>query len=371
MNPLPGTRGTLWWRALAWLALAGIFTATHWPNLELDLPMRGSDKVIHTVAFLGLALVWWPTGYTRSLAWFTLLAAAWSIVDESLQAVPVIHRHAGVPDAIANLCGISIAAMTIWAIRRDPRAPGHAMRSLAWRLLIDRPQAWMACAASAALGALVGGTVLVVAQSLLKQPIQPVHSAILGATLGIAVAIHSTGHAMLKTTEARVRSMRCCPRCGAPGEERSRCGACGATVDPIEWAEPSARTIGGVPERHWVRVALVPLVIGAAALLVILALGLAASLAKLEVLRPYLGPGVDAGMRLVLDAVALAAAGAVALWSSRRAAARVRQREGSECLACGYDVRGLAAASGVGRCTECGEAFRASVSGAPEGTVDA
>ena len=54
----PAARGTLWWRALAWMALATVFTATHWPNLQLDLPMRGSDKVLHAVAFMALALVW-------------------------------------------------------------------------------------------------------------------------------------------------------------------------------------------------------------------------------------------------------------------------------------------------------------------------
>ena len=63
----PGARGTLWWRALAWMALAAVFTATHWPNLQLDLPMRGSDKVLHAVAFMMLALVWWPTGFIRSV----------------------------------------------------------------------------------------------------------------------------------------------------------------------------------------------------------------------------------------------------------------------------------------------------------------
>jgi len=79
----PGMRGTLWWRALAWMALAIVFTATHWPNLELDLPMRGSDKVLHAVAFMMLALVWWPTGFIHSVPLFALAAASWSILDEA------------------------------------------------------------------------------------------------------------------------------------------------------------------------------------------------------------------------------------------------------------------------------------------------
>ena len=172
----PGARGTLWWRALAWLVLSIVFTATHWPNLQLDLPMRGSDKVLHAVAFMMLALVWWPTGFVRSVPLFALAAASWSILDEALQALPFVHRHAGVEDAVANLCGIAIATLVIVALQQDPRAPGHAVRTLAWRMVSDRPQAWMACAASSALGAMAGGVILVTAQSLLRQPIKPIET---------------------------------------------------------------------------------------------------------------------------------------------------------------------------------------------------
>ncbi len=359
----PGARGTLWWRALAWMALAIVFTATHWPNLQIDLPMRGSDKVMHAVAFMMLALVWWPTGFIRSVPLFALAAASWSILDEATQALPFVHRHAGVEDAVANLCGITIATLAIIALEQDPRAPGHAVRALAWRMMIDRPQAWMACAASTALGAMAGGVILVAAQSLLRQPIKPLHSALIGATLGVAVALHATIVVMLRSMEARVRAQRCCPACGAPGVHGPACATCGALVPGSTWMASISRSLGGVPDRHWIRVGLVPVGVAGLVLVLIMAASIALSIRRLEALQPYLGPEVDPGMRLVLDAVALAVAASAGLWWSRRAARRIRSGESIECLACGHDLRGSAAESGVGRCSECAEPFRVTVDG--------
>ncbi len=359
----PGARGTLWWRALAWMALAIVFTATHWPNLQIDLPMRGSDKVMHAVAFMMLALVWWPTGFIRSVPLFALAAASWSILDEATQALPFVHRHAGVEDAVANLCGITIATLAILAVQQDPRAPGHAVRALAWRMMIDRPQAWMACAASTALGAMAGGVILVAAQSLLRQPIKPLHSALIGATLGVAVALHATIVVMLRSMEARVRAQRCCPACGAPGVHGPACATCSALVPGSTWMASISRSLGGVPDRHWIRVGLVPVGVAGLVLVLIMAASIALSIRRLEALQPYLGPEVDPGMRLVLDAVALAVAASAGLWWSRRAARRIRSKESIECLACGHDLRGAVAESGVGRCSECAEPFRMPVDG--------
>lgn len=355
----PGARGTLWWRALAWLALATVFTATHWPELELDLPMRGSDKVLHAIAFMTLALIWWPTGFFRSVARFAIAAALWSMFDEALQALPIVRRHAGVEDAVANLCGIAIAALVIIALRSDPRAPGSAVRSLAWRMVIDRPQAWMACATSATLGAMAGGLILVTAQSLLRQPIKPMHSALIGATLGVAVALYATIAVMMRSMEARMRAQRCCPSCGAPGVGGDACASCGAIVPGSVWMVPISRSLGGVPDRFWFRVGLVPVGVAGVVLVVIMAISIALSIRRIDALQPYLGPEVDPGMRLVLDAVAMAVAASAGLWWSRRTARRIRADEAIICLACGHNLRGVATEHGVGRCTECGELFRA------------
>lgn len=359
----PGARGTLWWRALAWLALGIVFTATHWPNLHIEWPMRGGDKVLHAIAFMILALIWWPTGFIRSVPLFALVAASWSILDEALQALPIVQRHAGVEDAVANLCGIAIAMLVIIALQRDPRTPGHAVRALAWRMVIDRPQAWMACAASSALGAMAGGVILVTTQSLLRQPIKPMHSALIGATLGVAVALHATIIVMMRSMEARIRAQRCCPTCGAPGVDGPACAACGAVVPTSTWMVPFARLIGGVPDRHWIRVGLVPVSIAGVVLVLIMAVSIALSIRRIEALEPYLGIEVDPGMRLMLDAVALAVAASAGLWWSRRAAVRIRAKEGIECLACGHDLRGVVPESGLGRCGECAEPFRVQPAG--------
>jgi hypothetical protein len=216
----------------------------------------------------------------------------------------------------------------------------------------------MACAASSALGAMAGGVILVTAQSLLRQPIKPMHSALIGATLGVAVALHATIVVMMRSMEARLRAQRCCPACGAPGADGPACAACGAAVPGSSWVVPIARTLGGVPDRHWLRVGLVPVGIAGIVLVLVMSASIALSIRRIEALQPYLGPEVDPGMRLVLDAVALAMAASAGLWWSRRAARRIREKEAIECMACGHDLRGVVPESGIGRCSECAEPFR-------------
>jgi hypothetical protein len=222
----------------------------------------------------------------------------------------------------------------------------------------------MACAASSALGAMAGGVILVTAQSMLRQPIKPMHSALIGATLGVAVALHATIVVLMRSMEARVRAQRCCTTCGAPGVHGPACAGCGALVPEATWITPISRSLGGVPDRHWVRVGLVPVGIAGVVLVVIMGASIALSIRRDPVLQPYLGPEVDPGMRLVQDAVAMAVAASVGLWWSRHAAQRIRAREGIECLACGHDLRGAQRESGVGRCSECAEPFRADPVGA-------
>jgi hypothetical protein len=117
---------------------------------------------------------------------------------------------------------------------------------------------------------MAGGVILVTVQSLLRQPIKPVHSAIIGATLGVAVALHATVLVMLRSMESVIRTRRCCPQCGEPGATDGSCRACGAAVPASTWIQSGVRTIGGVPDRHWVAVGLVPVMMAAITLVVTL-----------------------------------------------------------------------------------------------------
>ncbi len=354
----PGDRGTLWWRALAWLALAVVFTATHWPNLQFDMPIVGGDKVLHASAFLLLTVIWWPTGYVRSMRVFLPAAVAWSLLDESLQALPALRRDAGIPDAVANVCGVFMGCIVVWTLTPIERLPGSSVRKLAWAMMIDRPQAWMACGASAALGALAGGTMLTIAQGLLHQPIKPAHSAIIGATLGMGVAVYATIAAMMRTLQGRIEAARCCTACGEPTAGGAVCSACGASLHPATWLPSPDRSIGGVPDRHWLRVGLLPVITAGLTLVAMLAISVTVQMQRIAWLRPYFGPAEDQGMRLVIDALAISIAVAAGIARSRLHVRRVLQAEGVSCWSCGHDTSKTEAPGGLGRCTECGDWFR-------------
>lgn len=105
-----------------------LFLATHWPNFQIPVPGR-PDLIVHAAvfglwtavliacAFFGPALSW------RNIAWCTLIAAVYSGVDEGLQAVPWIRRHAAWDDWGANLIGVlgvGLAAAALAAARRTP-----------------------------------------------------------------------------------------------------------------------------------------------------------------------------------------------------------------------------------------------------------
>lgn len=99
-------------RLAFWAYTAALFTATHWPKVELPGPPH-TDKALHIVVFGLWTLLFALTGYVRPirrpgpLLAITLIAAAWSGLDELLQEIPFINRHATIHDYYANLVGVA------------------------------------------------------------------------------------------------------------------------------------------------------------------------------------------------------------------------------------------------------------------------
>ena len=89
------------------------YTATHWPKAEIPGPPN-TDKVLHVVVFGVWTVLFALAGYFRpvrrpaALVAIGLIAAAWAGVDELLQEIPFIHRHATIKDYIANLIGVGL-----------------------------------------------------------------------------------------------------------------------------------------------------------------------------------------------------------------------------------------------------------------------
>jgi VanZ family protein len=110
-----------------------IFVLTHWPKLEVPIPVHRPDIIAHIGVF-GL----WTVLCVLS-GWFGLwssprnilisapVAAAYSGIDEWLQAIPFIRRQAAWDDFAANLAGVILGVIFAsllglwWRRRTQPR----------------------------------------------------------------------------------------------------------------------------------------------------------------------------------------------------------------------------------------------------------
>lgn len=125
---LSGNRKRL--RAGFWLYAAALFTATHWPALEIHVPsMDRPDLLIH-FAFFGAWFCWfWASGWVgepleaRSILLAAIASVAYAGFDEGLQAIPFVRRHCAWDDFFANCGGIALATLLagiivfVWAAR--------------------------------------------------------------------------------------------------------------------------------------------------------------------------------------------------------------------------------------------------------------
>jgi len=109
-----------------------LFALTHWPALQVSVPgIERPDLILHFAFFatwyllLFAAGLFGPLGRPRSLLWPWTVAIGYAAVDEALQAVPIIRRHAAWDDWLANVGGITIGLLvaTIWTRVRGRRFP--------------------------------------------------------------------------------------------------------------------------------------------------------------------------------------------------------------------------------------------------------
>jgi VanZ family protein len=106
-------------------AYAGaLFLATHWPNVQIHGPIPRPDIVIHVTVFgtwnalmIGCGL-FGARFSTRNIGRSTLISLLYAAIDEGLQAIPFVHRHAAVDDYGANAAGIVLVAAISFVIGR-------------------------------------------------------------------------------------------------------------------------------------------------------------------------------------------------------------------------------------------------------------
>ncbi len=110
-------------RVLFWLYAALLFTATHWPALELNVPMiERPDLFIHFGCFGSWYIAFWLAAWVgpplrlRSVALCIPIAILYAGFDEGLQAIPFVRRHCAWDDFFANCGGILLASTLALAI---------------------------------------------------------------------------------------------------------------------------------------------------------------------------------------------------------------------------------------------------------------
>lgn len=110
-------------RACFWLYAIALFTATHWPALELNVPMiERPDLIIHFACFGGWYIAFWlaawigPPLRLRSIALAVPVAVLYAGFDEGLQAIPFVRRHCAWDDFFANCGGVLLASILALAI---------------------------------------------------------------------------------------------------------------------------------------------------------------------------------------------------------------------------------------------------------------
>jgi VanZ family protein len=127
-SPTPFSSAWARWyrRALPayWISL---FCLTHFPKLEIGLPIRAPDKLAHIGAFGLLAFLFWR--FVETLrhplsSRFVFIAAAWLIVfagfDEYTQQF--FGRSTDLVDWLCDVAGIA-AVLAVLEWRRRKRAP--------------------------------------------------------------------------------------------------------------------------------------------------------------------------------------------------------------------------------------------------------
>lgn len=114
-------------RRAFWAFAAVLFTATHWPRLEVPhVVIERTDIVLHIGAFCVWTLLLIGTEYLgpllnrRAIGWCWLIGLASAGLDEGLQAIPLVNRTCAWDDWGANAAGVTVAALV---------AVGYAWRS--------------------------------------------------------------------------------------------------------------------------------------------------------------------------------------------------------------------------------------------------
>ena len=346
---------------------------THWPRLELPPTVPATDKSIHLVAFGGLTVLLWQTRWLKKLWVVSLIALAWSALDELTQGLPGLNRTVTGHDLIANALGIMVAMSWIWALR-SRGVPGGANRLRMDRfhfvveeMFADR-RAWLA----GIVGAIAAGVPLLAYWIAFSPNHETIRRAITIAIFGCAVVTYLGWMRLWRIKHGQAMRQQPCLTCGTPARADDlrvpvplrNCRACGVSQPSTIWLNTSGPSLQRV-----LHMAMWPTLLTIAALVAGFVL-IFLTPTLYEFLLGQGGSGAKIAPRLVrffgtvpnelMNVVDLAAhllLFAIVTRIYRGSLAAFHDRA-SICMQCGHDLRATPVdARGMGRCGECGTVF--------------
>ncbi|MHC4764993.1 MAG: hypothetical protein ACYTF2_07790 [Planctomycetota bacterium] len=340
---------------------------THWPALALGSEEQPApDKLLHMLAFGGLAVLLWRSRWVRPLWLVVLLAVVWAAVDELTQGIPVLRRWVSWQDMVAGQMGVILVGAWWWVLGPVGGAPNR-MR-LAYQafvvtdLFVRRRTTLLAAAAALGGAAVCGGAawmVLRIAGPVYGNPGNVIVAAIVGA-----VAAGQVTMAALFGPRARaLTDDQPCFACGGSCRDtsfddsgRGRCPSCGSSIHCGQWAPPMqlpmSAALRGAGWALLAAVGLIALAVGVYGVILVLSMRLTLAQELLGVWQRF-----TPDMRLAVDVtlVGLALAMGVRIYRGRQA--RLHDRQHLECRGCGHDLTGTTLTQGLGTCPECGAPF--------------
>jgi len=103
-----------------------LFVGTHWPKLQINAPIARPDLYIHFGVFGMWALLLSMSGFlgrpgtrANALRCFAV-GVLYAAIDESLQLIPIIHRHAALDDYLFDVIGLGIGALVGLIVKPKP-----------------------------------------------------------------------------------------------------------------------------------------------------------------------------------------------------------------------------------------------------------
>lgn len=348
--------GAAWpWR-IAFLTYAVLLViATHWPGSG-DPPGEGldsPDKLMHFLCFGGFAFLLWMTGWFRAFWMASLLAIAFTVLDEVTQSILSVNREASGLDIAAGILGVMTASA--WMSTFGPRE--HLIvrqQELKSRFILDElmssPTNWIL------IGAAFGIPTIFISLTiyLLAWNVAEISIGNIALTIGIAIGIMIGVGMVLRLVAPyleRIERDHPCFDCGESLREvelddlgNGSCPSCGHAVHASQWttlsgAKVSAQQIvncdGPVGLVCLVCYLIIAVVIGPIALLTSGHAGLASAIL-------YTGIGVSLAM----------------IWQWHRTQRRMGlERSGEQCARCRADLAEVECDGGIGSCPNCRTCF--------------